>query len=262
MSAKPEQWGTRFAERFRDPSVVAAYVHRPPYPDALFDRLATLVVDGPRAVLDVGCGPGNIARPFAPRVDRVDAVDASPGMIALGKTLPGGDHPHLHWHVGKAEEIALHPPYALITAGQSLHWFDWSVALPRFAEMLTPNGVLAIVDTMSTPTPWRDAMRQIIPRYSLMQRWEETDLINELTSRGLFVMQGGEKSAPTPVVQSIDDFLAGLHSASSLSRDAMTPEAVAAFDAEVRAALVPHARDGQIASGVITGVVWGKPLRT
>ncbi|MBV9278962.1 MAG: class I SAM-dependent methyltransferase, partial [Chloroflexi bacterium] len=51
----------------------------------------------PRVVLDAGCGTGDVARPLAPLVDRVDAVDISAGMIERGRRLPGGENPAITW---------------------------------------------------------------------------------------------------------------------------------------------------------------------
>ena len=68
---------TELGKVFGNPGVAAAYVHRPPYPSDVFDILTGLIVDEPRTVLDIGAGEGAIARPLAPRVDRVDALDIS-----------------------------------------------------------------------------------------------------------------------------------------------------------------------------------------
>lgn len=261
MSARPKGWGTQHSERFTDPSVIAAYRYRPPYPPALLDRLVALMTDEARAVLDVGCGPGNLARALLPSVARVDAIDVSPGMIALGKTLPGGDDPRLHWFVGRAEEAPLHPPYALVTAGASLHWMDWEVALPRFADALTPNGQLAIVGVDEADEPWTPAIRAIIPRYSTNPDFLPIDLIGELERRGLFRKADEYTTEPEPLVRSIPDVIEWFHSMSSFSRDLMTPEAVAAFDAELRDAMTPYLRDGLLNTHSIGRVTWGKPLR-
>jgi ubiquinone/menaquinone biosynthesis C-methylase UbiE len=85
--------------------MAAAYRHRPPYPPAVFGVLAELIVDQPRAVLDVGCGDGALARHLVASVDRVDAVDVSVAMVENGRELPGGDHPRLRWMVGRVEEV-------------------------------------------------------------------------------------------------------------------------------------------------------------
>ncbi|MHB8646709.1 MAG: class I SAM-dependent methyltransferase [Thermomicrobiales bacterium] len=262
MSARPEFWGAQYSGRFADPSIIAAYRYRPPYPDALMDRLISLITDEPRAVLDVGCGPGNIARLLLPHVTRVDAIDVSPGMIALGKTLPGGDDPRLRWLVGRAENVPLDPPYALVTAGASLHWMDWEVALPRFADALTPHGQLAIVGVDEWDgEPWTPAIRAIIPRYSTNPDFAPFDLIAELERRMLFATHGEYTTEPVPLVRSVEDFIEWFHSMSSFSRDLMRPEAVVAFDAELRAAVVPYLRDDLLETHSVGRMTWGKPLR-
>jgi len=262
MSARPEFWGARHSERFSDPSIIAAYRYRPPYPDALIDRVVSLITDEPRAVLDVGCGPGNIARLLLLHVARVDAIDISPGMIALGKTFPGGDDPRLQWFVGKAEDAPLHPPYALVTAGASLHWMDWEVALPRFHDALTPNGQLAIVGVdEANDEPWTPAIRAIFPRYSTNPDFQPLDLIGELERRGLFEKRGEYTTEPLPLARSVSDFIEWFHSMSSFSRDLMTPESVTAFDAELRDTVAPYVRDGLLDTHIVGRVTWGRPLR-
>lgn len=44
------------AGTFQYEAVAEAYQHRPPYPDEVFDRLAALITDEPRTVLDIGAG--------------------------------------------------------------------------------------------------------------------------------------------------------------------------------------------------------------
>ncbi len=129
MISHPESHSERFAVRFQDQSVVDRYHLRPTYPPETFTILNELIVDEPRTVLDVGCGTGNIARPLAEYVERVDAVDFSLPMLLRARTLPGGDSPKIRWLPGRAEEVETQPPYALITAGESLHWMDWGVIL-------------------------------------------------------------------------------------------------------------------------------------
>jgi SAM-dependent methyltransferase len=140
MLPKPDHLSDAYAAQFTDPSVVAAYPTRPPYPPDVFPLLAALIATSPRVVLDIGCGTGDIARNLVSMVDRVDAVDISAPMIELGRQLPGGDGPRLRWIHGRAEEVELEPPYALIAAGESLHWMQWDVLLPRLGRLLAPGG--------------------------------------------------------------------------------------------------------------------------
>jgi len=261
VSERPAGWGAQHSERFTDPSIIAAYRYRPSYPDMLLERLATLITDEPRVVLDVGCGPGNLARPLLRYVARVDAVDRSPGMIALGKTLPGGDDPRLHWFVGSTEDTPLHPPYALVTAGASLHWMDWNIALPRFHDALTPDGLLAIVGVDEADEPWTPAIRAIIPRYSTNPDFAPIDLIGELERRRLFEKRGEDTTDPVPLARSVSNFIEWFHSMSSFSRDLMTPESVAAFDAELSDTVAPYVRGGLLDTHIVGRVTWGRPLR-
>ena len=90
VQPKPSHYSADYATWFQDPLIIAAYPARPPYPEQVFETLSSLVLDAPRAVLDVGCGPGDLARRLAPLVERVDAVDIAAGMLELGQRLPGG----------------------------------------------------------------------------------------------------------------------------------------------------------------------------
>ena len=51
-------------------SVASSYVNRPPYPQAMIDRLRTFG----GSVLEVGCGTAECSRRLAPFVERIDAV--------------------------------------------------------------------------------------------------------------------------------------------------------------------------------------------
>ena len=87
--------------------------------------LESLIQDEPRIVLDVGCGTGDVARPLAAFVERVDAVDQSAAMIDIGQARDGGDRPNIRWVCQSAEDFAYDTSYSLIVAGASLRWMDW-----------------------------------------------------------------------------------------------------------------------------------------
>lgn len=247
---------------FQDPSVIAAYGYRPPYPVETFAILAGLLAgDAPRRVLDLGCGTGLIARALLPFVDAIDAVDVSAGMIAAGKRLPGGDDPRINWIVGRAEEAALAPPYALATAGDSLHWMDWHAVLPNVGAALAARGVLAIIENEQEPPPWHAALLPVIRRYSTIKHYVPFKVADEVERLGLFAVHGRHTTAPVPFVQSVDDYVASFHGRSSFSRERMTPGEYAAFDAAVRAILAPYDAE-PVTLSLVTTLVWGRPIIT
>lgn len=261
MQSKPENFSTYYAEAFKDRQVVEAYRFRPPYPQEVFEILAGLIVDEPRAVLDVGAGSGDIARHCVEFVEQVDAVDFSLSMIERGKQLPNGAHPRLHWIYGKVEDVPLTPPYALITAGSSIHWTDWPRAFPRFRTMLTPAGHLALVNRRTLPMPWEDELSKLRRTFSIRRNEQGSSCaLSELETRGFYLKQGQIETAPVPFVQTLDDFIEGLHSRSGFSRERMGPQRAADFDGQVKALLSPYLNADTLALQVVGTVTYGKPM--
>ena len=208
MRAKPSFLGPKYGSAFEDPTVVASYHTRPPYPEEVFDLLASLLARRPGAVLDLGCGTGIVARRLvglAEHVERVDALDVSPAMIAEGQRLPNGDHPRLRWIVGRAEDAPLQPPYTLVTAAASLHWMDWQAVLPRLHDVLAPDGLLVIIVDNNPTLPWQAELLPILQRYSTNQEYQAGfDLVRALQERGLFQLRERRRTAPIGFRQSID----------------------------------------------------------
>src|SRR5262249_2071247 len=153
---------------------------------------------------------GNLARPLASFAERIDAVDLSLPMLERARALAGGASPKIRWLHGRAEDVETQPAYALITAGESLHWMDLGVALPRFARWLSPHGVLAIVhlgDSGDWPVPWRAGYRQIAQRFTNNPTYRPFDLIGELEKRHLFQKLGERKTTPVPMRQTVEEYI-------------------------------------------------------
>jgi len=256
---KPRHLGPGYASQFSDPSVVEAYRHRPPYPPGTFDLLAELIVDPAGAVLDAGCGSGFLARPLAARVGRVDAVDPSAGMIAAGRRLPGGGHPHLRWIEAPMESAPLRPPYALAVAGESLHWMDWGIVLPRIRAALLPDARLVVIGKEFSSVPWEEELAALIARYSTNREFEPYDLVTELTTRGLFRVEGERRTKPAPLHSTVEDYVESFHSSNGFSRDRMAPEDAAAFDAAVKQLAQTAHPEGRFSLEVRARLVWGRP---
>ncbi len=232
---------------WREPEVARLYRYRPAYPAPVFDILRRLIVE-PRAVLDAGCGTGGLTRQMTAFAARVDAVD------------PSAAEPKINWIVAPAETAPLNPPYGLITTGQSLHWMDHEVVMPRFRDALAPGGFLAATDIEWEYAPaWRDRLIEIFKKYSPINSKEFlVDLFGDLAQRRLFERAGFQRTSLVPVDLSIDDFVNALHSTSSLSRVTLG-DRTDTFADEVRALFAGLGLE-RARFAVAGNVVWGRPL--
>lgn len=263
--AQPKQFSYEYASIFQDPSVVAAYPQRAPYPVETFAILAELIdkTVTPCRLLDAGCGTGQMTAGLLPYADQIDAVDLSAAMIAAGQGMPYGTDPKINWITGGIESVALHPPYALIVAAASLHWMPWAATLPRFARLLHPNGYLALVENVLAPTPWGAESGPIVARYSMNQDFQRYDMLSvaqELQRYGLFQPVGIRETQPMLFRQSVDAQVESFHAGNGFSRERMGVERAAAFDQEIRQLLVKHYPTGEVEQGVSARVIYGKPL--
>ncbi len=259
---RPRQFWDDYASLFKNRSLAEAYELRPPYPDEMYEILVGLLGGENARVLDVGCGPGKIARALIDRVGHVDAVDFSREMMRVGKSLHNGNHPNLRWIHGRIEEVGLNPRYDIITAGSSIHWMEWSVVFPRLDEILTTDGYLVIIDgDCPVESPWRDAELSLIREYSTNRHYEQMDLIQELVDRGHFQPIGDRWTTPVVFSQPLEHYVASFHSRQSLSKEQMGDENVKEFDTELTHVLSDFAdREGVVRFNVSTRVTWGKPL--
>ena len=231
MEPKPPGWDVRYANVFQEPDVVASYPYRPPYPQATLDELARIAAAG--AVVDAGCGTGELARRL--EVARVDAVDISAPMLALAQTLPGADH--VRWIHGGIEDAPLDPPYDLVVAGDSVHWFDWARALPRIFE-LAPQFAVVTRNWFKGDDDLVARLRPVWSAHSWNTDFKPLDPIAELEARRLLRVVDrfeSERQAWRPT----QDEIVGLHfSQSGFARERLAdPDA---FERDLREALGPE----------------------
>jgi SAM-dependent methyltransferase len=261
MGAKPPGWASEYASWFGLQSVVDRYPSRPPYPEETFAVLASLVDPGAPSVLDAGCGVGDLARPLAPRVERVDAVDASRPMLVRGAGLPGGGAPNIRWLHGAIEDTAPGPPYGLIMCGDNIHWFDWTVALARFAESLTPGGYAAVVQReWSAGEDVQSRLGSIYARHGANPDFQPLDPVSELERRGLFERAGEHTTVPTAWSPTLDILIDCHHSQNGFVLEKM--RSPAAFDRELADAMADIVDDhGRLHLEVTARIAWGRPIR-
>ena len=140
------------------------YARRPPYPDALVDRLAALAGGPGRRVADLGAGLGHLALPLAARGLRVAAVEPAEAMLrALAARAPaGGGVEPVH---ASAEETGLPAAaFDLVLIADALHWIDPERAGAEAGRLLGPGGAVALVEAAPAATPFMAALGALLAR--------------------------------------------------------------------------------------------------
>ena len=245
---------------FEESEVVDLYPFRPPYPEAVFQKLRQVA---PRhdAMLDIGCGPGKVSRPLAQSFAQVVAVDPSQHMIALGQSLPDGRAPNLHWVRGLAEEAPLDGwRFDLTVAAASIHWMDHDRLFPHLLAHAAPGHVFAAVsgDDAFEP-PWQADWQRFLAKWVMEVTGRPFEPRRPDAIAGDFrghVAVTGQEFFTAPFSQSVADFIKCQHSRDTWAYSKLGGR-TAAFDAELAELLAPHAVAGQLSYTVRTLVTWG-----
>lgn len=110
---------------------------RPHYSE---DLTHFLLQDGPKRVLDVGCGTGIASRPFQVAGCTVHGVEHDPRMAEVARTHG------LTVDVAKFEDWEAEgiDPFDLVISGQAWHWIDQTAGPTTAAGALRPGGRIAI----------------------------------------------------------------------------------------------------------------------
>lgn len=165
----------------------------------LLDGFAEMVKPLGLAV-DMGCGPGQIARYLRERGVRVIGVDLSPGMIAVARRL----NPGIDFQVGNMLGLTRVPDAAWggIAAFYSIiHIPRLQIpdALREFQRVLVPNGILFLAfhrgdETLHPPDMWQ------IPVNMDFNFLERANVEQMLIASGFEILQAIER-APYPEVE-------------------------------------------------------------
>jgi trans-aconitate 2-methyltransferase len=145
------------------------------------DLMARIALKPPRAIYDLGCGPGTITRLLAERWPEaaVTGVDSSADMLAKARK----EAPSVTFEQADVARWSRPAPADLLFSNATLHWLDdHATLLPRLAAQLAPGGVLAIqmpdnrtspshllMDEAAATGPWHETLARLRPVYGSMQ---------------------------------------------------------------------------------------------
>ncbi|HEY1929737.1 MAG TPA: class I SAM-dependent methyltransferase [Caulobacteraceae bacterium] len=250
---------------FADPDVVACYASRAPYAPALFDFLCELPARRDRA-LDIGCGPGNVARGLADRFAEVVALDPSAPMIEAAKRADS--RPNLCWTLARAEDFDTDVPFDLVTAGASIHWTNPEILFPKLARWTPLVAILSNDPTFPHPPPpcghdaWIAFLEEWFARTGrcIPEHWRapDPDAPAPLGPHGDWLDIQGRKTFHFTFSQTVEAFVASNHSRVNWRRAVLSRAQAKEFDAALTALMRPFAAEGRLEVQVVSELVWGR----
>jgi SAM-dependent methyltransferase len=166
MADSPETFDPH---RFR--TTVPYYArYRLGYPAALIERVSGIVGLKPGdAVMDLGCGPGLLAIPFAQAGMTVTAIDPEPAMLEAARDAAREAGVSIDVRGGSSFELpAGIGPFRLVTMGRSFHWMDREATLKALDPLIADDGAIALFHDEHPRTmenAWRRVLQDIANRY-------------------------------------------------------------------------------------------------
>ncbi|MGE0571184.1 MAG: class I SAM-dependent methyltransferase [Dehalococcoidia bacterium] len=218
--------------------------HRAGFPPELFDRLVAgfgIGLPGQRC-LDLGTGTGTVARQLAQRGCTVTALDVAEALMDQARLLDAEAGVTVDYRVASAEETDLPAAsFDVVTAGQCWHWFDPARATAEVRRVLVPGGRLVICSFDWLPLPGNvvEASEALIVAHNPAWKLAGGLGIHPRFARDIAV--GGFRGIETfsfdlEVPYSHEAWRGRIRASAGISAS-LSPEAVAAFDAEHAAML-------------------------
>jgi SAM-dependent methyltransferase len=139
------------------------YRFREPYPAEFFETVAArLNLSKQTRVLDVGCGPGNLAIGFSPLVGTCRAIDLEPEMLRLAHAEAAEAKVDIQFEQMAIEEFeAPDGAFDFVTIGRALHWLPREATLAVFEQSVAAGGCIAVCATGSASSPWALTFRKV-----------------------------------------------------------------------------------------------------
>jgi SAM-dependent methyltransferase len=127
---------------------------RPTYPEQLIDLACeTAGLERGAAVLEIGCGTGQLTRSLLARGLHVTAIEPGAQLAGLAQQRLSGTG-ELELVNARFEDALLpHEHFRAVFSASAIHWVDPDVGWQRAADALVPGGTLALVQHFGLDEP-------------------------------------------------------------------------------------------------------------
>lgn len=142
---------------------------RPRYSSSLLRLLVkAFSLDGRGRLLDLGCGPGELALRLSDWFEAVLGIDPESEMLAEAARLAGEIRiENAMWMHGRAEDLGPgQGHFRLVTIASAFHWMDREKVLNTLYGLVEKDGGVAIIDRRNPPPPaWKLSVQEVIKRW-------------------------------------------------------------------------------------------------
>ena len=230
--------------------------YREPYPKAFFIAVAErLGLNGNERLLDLGCGPAQLAIGFAPFVAACVGVDPEPEMLAIARESAERSAVHMQFLQTRAEELNESlGTFQIVTIGRAIHWMDPERATVALERVVAAEGsVLVCGSDTSKSMPWLAEYERIIRSYRVKTHGRfcppNSDRADTWFARSRF-RRSGEVSVLHNQQVTIDDLTARALSFSHTS-PAVLGDRRSNFESDIRKALALFVRGGFLEEEIV-----------
>jgi SAM-dependent methyltransferase len=231
------------------------YRYREPYPDAFFAAVAEQLPWTPATrMLDVACGPGNLAIGFSPYVAECMAVDREPEMLRVARVLAAEANANITFLESGIEDLNCQAGcFDFATIGRALHWLPREATLAVFERVIAAGGRIAICGSTTTDVPmnaWAAKFREL--RRTWASEYDESRYRPDMDqwfapSRFRRIDDIAVKSRHRVTIP----HLIGRALSFSITSPAVLGERRPQFEAALKDALEPFAVDGTVEEEVV-----------
>ena len=145
---------------------------RPPYGNTVIQRVVQICgLNASSRVFDLGCGPGNLARAFAPFVGEIIGIDPEPEMLNLAREEATRAGLTIEFRQGASQDIDSGLGlFRIVVMGRAFHWMERAETLLRLASIVEQQGAIVLFDDSWPKVPdnrWTDQFDEQLDRFSV-----------------------------------------------------------------------------------------------
>ena len=138
-------------------------------------------------MLDVACGPGNLAIGFAPYVENCLAIDIEPAMLRVARESANAAATKIQFVQVAVEDLQADAhSFDFVTVGRALHWLPRDPTLSVLERVVAPGGAIAVCHSAASEVSaigWTAKFREL--RRAWSGDHDESRYRPELTTPGL-----------------------------------------------------------------------------